>query len=63
MTALDVRERLIQEKAGNFSGGLYYWTQILFAYHSNHMEGSQLSEDQTKQIFDSGTFFQMAASQ
>lgn len=53
---MNLEERLLQEKAGHFSGGIYYWTQILFAYNSNHLEGSRLSESQTKQIFDSGIF-------
>lgn len=54
---MKLKERLLLEKEGNFSGGLYYWTQILFAYHSNAIEGNQLTENQTKQIFDTGTFF------
>lgn len=31
---------------------LYVWTQINFAYHSNKIEGSHLSKNQTKQIFE-----------
>lgn len=57
---MGLKNRLIQEKEGNFSGGLYYWTQILFAYNSNHIEGSRITEEQTRQIFDSGTFFSNA---
>ena len=31
---------------------LYVWTQINFAYHSNKIEGSHLSKNQTKRIFE-----------
>jgi len=31
---------------------LYVWTQINFAYHSNKIEGSKLSKDQTIRIFE-----------
>ncbi|WP_423716704.1 Fic family protein [Lactiplantibacillus pentosus] len=48
---------LKNERDKQLSGSLYYWTQILFSYNSNHMEGTQLTEDQTQQIFDTGTVF------
>ncbi|KFI82287.1 Fic family protein [Bifidobacterium psychraerophilum] len=34
--------------------GLYYNTQVMFAWNSNHMEGSTLSAEQTAQLFDTG---------
>ncbi|MFT8704088.1 Fic family protein [Bifidobacterium aquikefiricola] len=34
--------------------GLYYNTQIMFAWNSNHMEGSTLSPEQTAQLFTTG---------
>ena len=33
-------------------GGLYHQTQIKLAYNSNHMEGSRLTEDQTRSIYE-----------
>lgn len=36
------------------SGLAAYNTQILFAYNSNHMEGSTLSLEQTSQLYDTG---------
>lgn len=36
---------LVEQKAFNFKGSFYHVTQVLFAYHSNHMEGSILSEE------------------
>lgn len=36
--------------------GLYYRTQILFAYHSNHIEGSTLSEYQTRMLYEKNEF-------
>ena len=36
---------------------LYVWTQINFAYHSNKIEGSRLSKDQTEQLFETNNMF------
>lgn len=45
------------ERDNRIDHSVYYWTSILLAYNSNHIEGSTLSEDQTRQIFDTGSFF------
>lgn len=49
---MDLIERLKEERATKYSWGIYYWTQIQFAYNSNRMEGSKISEDQTETLFD-----------
>ncbi len=36
-------------------GNLYHNTQIIFAYNTNHIEGSRLTEDQTKNIYETNT--------
>ena len=36
-------------------GNIYHKTQVELAYNSNHIEGSQLTEDQTRQIFETNT--------
>lgn len=46
---------LREEKAHKIPGGLYHELQIRLTYNSNHMEGSQLSEDQTRRIFETNT--------
>lgn len=43
---------LREEKALKLSGGLYHELQVRMTYNSNHMEGSKLSEDQTRLIFE-----------
>ena len=48
-------KRLIQEKEGKISGGIYHRTQIDLTYNSNHMEGSRLTHDQTRYIFETNT--------
>lgn len=45
---------LIQQRDAQTPGSLYYWTQILFSYNSNHLEGTQLTQDQTQQLFETG---------
>lgn len=46
---------LREEKGAKISGGLYHETQIRLTYNSNRMEGSKLSEDQTRLIFETNT--------
>ena len=46
---------LKEEKARNLKGGIYHKTQVLLAYNSNHIEGSKLSEEQTRYIYETNT--------
>ena len=46
---------LREEKAVKLPGGLYHELQVRMAYNSNHIEGSRLSEDQTRMIFETST--------
>ena len=51
-TLLDI---LKEQKASKYSGGIYHKTQIDLTYNSNHMEGSRLTHDQTRYIFETNT--------
>jgi Fic family protein len=51
-TLLDI---LQAEKKNKYSGGIYHKTQIDLTYNSNHIEGSQLTHDQTRYIFETNT--------
>lgn len=46
---------LRDEKEMKMPGGLYHELQVRMTYNSNHMEGSRLSEDQTRMIFETDT--------
>lgn len=46
---------LRDEKEIQLSGDLYHELQVRMTYNSNHMEGSKLSEDQTRLIFETNT--------
>ena len=46
---------LRDEKEARLSGGLYHELQVRMTYNSNHIEGSRLSEDQTRLIFETNT--------
>mgnify|MGYP001044826550 FL=1 len=48
-------ERLKTEKASALSGGIYHKVQIELTYNSNHIEGSTLTHDQTRYIFETNT--------
>ncbi len=43
------------QKNGNMKGGIYHRVQIDFTYNSNHIEGSRLTPDQTRYIFETNT--------
>lgn len=44
--------RLLEEKASRIKGGIYHKVQVELTYNSNHIEGSRLSLDQTRLIFE-----------
>lgn len=46
---------LTEEKSMRLKGGLYHQTQIKLCYNSNRIEGSKLSEEQTRYIFETNT--------
>lgn len=52
LTLLDI---LREQKEGKYSGGIYHRTQIDLTYNSNHMEGSRLTLNQTRYIFETNT--------
>lgn len=54
---MNVLQILLDEKQARLKGGLYHKTQVSLAYNSNRIEGSKLSEEQTRYIFETNTFF------
>ena len=50
-----VLQALREEKNAKISGGIYHETQVRLTYNSNRIEGSKLSEDQTRLIFETNT--------
>lgn len=53
--ANDLLIRLKMEKEAGIPGGIYHKVQIELTYNSNHMEGSRLTYDQTRYIFETNT--------
>ena len=51
-TLLDV---LRMEKASKVTGGIYHKIQVELTYNSNHIEGSRLTHDQTRYIYETNT--------
>ena len=51
-TLLDI---LREQKSGKLTGGIYHKVQVDLTYNSNHMEGSRLTHDQTRYIFETNT--------
>ena len=48
-------QRIRDEKEAGISGGLYHELQVRMTYNSNHIEGSRLTEKQTRMIFETNT--------
>lgn len=48
-------QRLREEKETGLKGGIYHRTQIDLTYNSNHIEGSRLTKEQTRYIFETNT--------
>lgn len=46
---------LREQKSGKLKGGIYHRIQIDLTYNSNHIEGSRLTHDQTRYIFETNT--------
>lgn len=46
---------LREEKAGRIKGGIYHKVQVELTYNSNHIEGSRLTHDQTRYIYETNT--------
>lgn len=57
-----ILQTLQHEKDLKLSGGLYHETQIKLTYNSNHIEGSKLTEDQTRYIFETKTLGALPAN-
>ncbi|MBQ7170788.1 MAG: Fic family protein [Clostridia bacterium] len=50
-----ILQTLREEKEAKLSGGLYHELQVRMTYNSNHIEGSRLTEDQTRLIYETNT--------
>ena len=52
---MELLQLLLEEKRMKLKGGLYHQTQVKLCYNSNRIEGSRLSEEQTRHIFETNT--------
>lgn len=52
---MDLLTRLVTERKHNIPGGIYHKLQVEMTYNSNRIEGSKISEDQTRLIFETNT--------
>ncbi|WP_154888122.1 Fic family protein [Longibaculum muris] len=55
-----IKKELIEQMKTHFKGNIYHWTQVSFSYHSNKIEGSRLTEEQTEMIFETNSFITKA---
>ena len=55
ISKINVLDILREQKEMKLKGNLYHNTQVIFAYNTNHIEGSKLTEDQTRYIYETNT--------
>lgn len=55
ISKLNILKILREQKNMKLKGNLYHNTQIVFAYNTNHIEGSRLTEEQTRHIYETNT--------
>lgn len=55
ISTINIYDILKEQKDMKLSGNLYHNTQIAFTYNTNHIEGSTLTEEQTRFIFETNT--------
>ena len=55
ISKISILDILREQKEMRLKGNLYHQTQISFSYNTNHIEGSTLTEDQTRYIFETNT--------
>lgn len=55
LTNNELLNTLREQKNMKLSGGIYHKTQVEFTYNTNHIEGSTLTQDQTRLIFETNT--------
>lgn len=51
-----LKRELVSQKNSKFKGNIYYYSQVNFAYNSNKIEGTHLSEDETEEIFVTNSY-------
>ncbi len=51
-----IKHELIDQKKSKFKGNIYHYYQVNFAYNSNKIEGSHLTEDETEELFVTNSF-------
>ena len=51
-----LKSELINQKNSKFKGNIYHYSQVNFAYNSNKIEGTHLSEDETEEIFVTNSY-------
>ena len=56
MDIAKIKRGLIKQKESKFKGNIYHYSQVNFSYHSNKIEGSKLTSEQTEAIFDTASF-------
>ena len=50
-----LKKVLIDEKNARVFVGIYHKVQVMLTYNSNHIEGSTLTEEQTRHIYETNT--------
>jgi Fic family protein len=62
MNISKLKEELLKQRNSKTKGNIYHFSQVNFAYNSNKIEGSKISEEQTEEIFDTNSLLNKDSS-
>ena len=51
-----IKNELLKQKESKFKGNIYHYSQVNFAYNSNKIEDTHLSENETEEIFVTNSY-------
>lgn len=63
ISKMDILRILKEQKEMKLKGNLYHNTQVIFTYNTNHIEGSKLTEEQIRFIFETNTLISKEANE
>lgn len=51
-----LKNELIKQKESKFKGNIYHYTQVIFSYNSNKIEGGKITGEQVEDIYNTSSF-------
>lgn len=55
MDIVKLKNELLEQKKTKFKRNIYHYSQVIFAYNSNKIEGNRLTKNETEEIFETNS--------